>query len=231
MERKIKFAPEEYYHLYSRGVEKRKIFIRHQDYQRFIALLYIMNQEGPFNFANFLKSNKLGEVFNETKGKALVSILSYTLMPNHFHILVYEHIEGGISRFMMKLLTAYSMYFNTKYKRSGPLFMHPFRAQHVQGQAQYLWIFSYIHLNALGIFTKRFKFDKINHKKNADKFLASYEYSSYPEYNAVKRSQSKILNLQLIPYYLLHTDFSAEDYFKILNKYSKDEEIIEGYPQ
>src|SRR3989344_4364615 len=78
MERKIKFAPEEYYHLYSRGVEKRKIFIRHQDYQRFIALLYIMNQEGPFNFANFLKSNKLGEVFNETKGKALVSISSPT---------------------------------------------------------------------------------------------------------------------------------------------------------
>src|SRR3989344_3780480 len=110
MERKIKFAPEEYYHLYSRGVEKRKIFIRHQDYQRFM-------------------------------------------------------------------------------------------------------------------------FGKINHKKDADKFLASYEYSSFPEYNAVKRSQSKILNLQLIPYYLLHTDFSAEDYFKILNKYSKDEEIIEGYPQ
>ena len=78
-------------------------------------------------------------------------------MPNHFHILVYENEEGGISKFMMRLLTAYSMYFNTKYERSGPLFVHPFRSTHISNESQYLWIFSYIHLNPIKIIKNNFK--------------------------------------------------------------------------
>jgi putative transposase len=167
MERKENFAPEEYYHLYSRGVEKRKIFLNSKDYERFIALLYIMNQPGQFHLSNFLKNKKIRDVFEEKKSEKLVSILSYTLMPNHFHLLVYENKEGGISKFMSRLLTAYSMHFNTKYKRSGPLFTHPFRSQHISEEAQYLWIFSYIHLNALGIIKKGFKEKGIGDKRRA----------------------------------------------------------------
>ena len=197
MERKTKFALGEHYHIYARGVEKRKIFLEHKDYQRFIALLYIMNQSSPFNFANFLKSHKLPEIFDEKRSDTLVSILSYVLMPNHFHILVYEQKEGGISKFMMRLLTAYSMYFNTRYQRSGPLFLHPFRSEHINKHAQYLWIFSYIHLNPLGILKNNFP--TIKNKNVADKFLESYKYSSFPDYKRNRRSESKIINWSKVP--------------------------------
>ena len=128
MYRKTPFAKNEYYHIYSRGVEKRKIFLNTKDYRRFMALLYIMNQESQFKMENFLRSSKnnLSCIFEEKREKTLVSILGYCLLPNHFHIILYESDEGGVSKFMGKLLTAYSMYFNTKYERSGPLFTKPF---------------------------------------------------------------------------------------------------------
>ncbi len=228
MERKIKFVENEYYHLYSRGVEKRKIFLNFKDYERFVAILYIMNQKDSFNFANFLKSHKLNEIFNEDRAEPLVSILSYVLMPNHFHILVYEHTEGGISKFMMKVLTAYSMYFNIKYKRSGPLFMHPFRSQHVSGESQYLWIFSYIHLNPLKLMIQDTpKSEVVRIKSTEDEFLKSYQYSSYLEYGGEERSQSKILDRSSMPEYLLNLEIDSKRYKEL----AEENQIIEGYPQ
>jgi len=117
-----------------------------------------------------LKNKKITDIFEEPKEKYLVSIISYVLMPNHFHILVYENKEGGISKFMLRLLTAYSMYFNTKYKRSGPLFGHPFRSQHISNESQYLWIFSYIHLNPIGIIKKNFNM-MVGKQRNCRKFF------------------------------------------------------------
>lgn len=217
MERKIKFVPGEYYHLYSRGVEKRKIFLDHKDKDRFSALLYIMNQNNPFNFADFLKSHKLEEIFDESRNGTLVSVLSYVLMPNHFHILVYEHIEGGISKFMNKLLTAYSMYFNTRYQRSGPLFVHPFRSQHISRDSQYLWIFSYIHLNPLKI--KKINLEESNLAKN---FLKSYTYSSFIDYEGNNRPSSNILDLSLLPSYLLKKNIN----FKSCQNTLKNEQTL-----
>ena len=229
MDRKIKFAPGEHYHVYSRGIEKRKIFLDHKDYKRFMALLYIMNQAPSFHFANFLKSHTLKEIFQEKRGKPLVAVLSYALMPNHFHMLLHEHTEGGISKFMMRLLTAYSMYFNTKYKRSGGLFTHPFRAQHISNESQYLWIFSYIHLNPLGIIRKDFQqIGKTGNRNVVDKFLKAYQYSSYLEYAKVKRAESEILDLSLVPDYLLNVDFSTKKYAEWLEE--EGSENMEGSP-
>lgn len=214
MERKVKFIPKEYYHLYSRGVEKRKIFIDKKDYERFMALLYIMNQSDKFHFNNFLKNKELKEVFDEKKDNSLVLILSYTLMPNHFHILVYEKEKDGISKFMSRLLTAYSMYFNKKYQRSGPLFTHPFRSQHISDESQYLWIFSYIHLNPVKMIEKDFKEQGIKNKNMVQKFLETYKYSSYIDYKNKERTESKIIDISMIPDYVKNVDFNLEEYNK-----------------
>ena len=224
MQRKITFAPKEYYHLYSRGIEKRKIFLDQKDHKRFIALLYIMNQSDSFHFTNFLKYHKMEEIFSEVRSKPLVSILSYALMPNHFHILAYEHTEGGISKFMMRLLTAYSMYFNTKYERSGGLFVHPFRAEHISNESQYLWIFSYIHLNPIGIVKKDFeRNNNIGNRIVAEKFLKSYIYSSYLEYGGLERPQSRILDLSLVPEYLMNVDLNTKKYEEWLGESKQDD--------
>ncbi|PIP87012.1 hypothetical protein COW81_02410 [Candidatus Campbellbacteria bacterium CG22_combo_CG10-13_8_21_14_all_36_13] len=216
MERKVKFSTNEYYHLYSRGVDRRKIFLDKNDYDRFMSILYIMNQPDPYHFTNFLKAHKIYEIYQEERKSSLVDILAYTLMSNHFHILAYEKKENGISKFMMRLLTAYSMYFNKKYERSGPLFMHPFRSQHISKESQYLWIFSYIHLNPVKIIQPDFKEKGIKNIKNCEKFLLSYKYSSYHEYLGHRRPESIIINTSLIPDYLLDFKSNINSYNKYL---------------
>ncbi len=204
MYRKTPFAKKEHYHVYSRGVEKRKIFLSEKDYDRFVALLYIMNQNAPFRMDNFLQAHKnnLKKIFKKKREGTLVSIIGYCLMPNHFHLILYEHTEGGISKFMGKLLTAYSMYFNTKYERSGPLLTHPFRSEHINNESQYMYIFSYVHLNPLSIIFKDWKENGIKNKKGAENFLNQYKFSSYKDFLNENRSESVIIDLTLIPTYI-----------------------------
>jgi putative transposase len=192
MERKITFAPGEYYHVYSRGVEKRKIFQSQKDYQRFLAILYILNQKKSFVMSNYLRNKNIKDIFSEPRDKSIVSILSYALMPNHFHLLIKEENEKGISKFMGKLLTAYSMYFNTKYERSGPLFTRPFRAVHVKSDFHLKHLFSYIHLNCLELTEYKWKENGISNYKSAGKFIKEYPYSSYQEY--LNKNHHKIVD-------------------------------------
>ncbi len=218
MYRKTPLVPNEHYHVYSRGVEKRKIFLSTKDYDRFVALLYIMNQADSFRMDNFLQAHKnnLKEIFKEKRAKNLVSILGYCLMPNHFHLILYEHTEGGISKFMAKLLTAYSMYFNTKYERSGPLFTKPFRSEHINNESQYMYIFLYLHLNPFSIIYKEWKENGVKNKKEAEKFLGSYQYSSYLDFLGNKRLESSIIDFSLIPEYIKEMKLDFKTYEKTL---------------
>lgn len=211
MYRKTPFVEKEHYHIYSRGVEKRKIFLNTKDHNRFVALLYVMNQDTPFRMDNFLQmhKNNLQEIFKEKKEKTLVSILGYCLMPNHFHLILYEHTEGGISKFMGKLLTAYSMYFNTKYERSGPLFTRPFRSQYIENESQYMYIFSYVHLNPLSIIDKEWK-EGVKNKKEAKEFLEKYQFSSYQDFLGNNRPESVIIDFSLIPEYIKEVKLDFE---------------------
>ncbi len=215
MYRKTPFAENEYFHIYSRGVEKRKIFLSLKDYTRFVALLYIMNQSESFRFDNFLQKNQnnLKEIFKEQREKTLVSILGYCLMPNHFHLILYEHTEGGTSKFMGKLLTAYSMYFNTKYERSGPLLTRPFRSEHINNESQFMYMFSYVHLNPISIIEKEWKDNGVKNKKEAKAFLEKYQFSSYQDFLENNRPESVILDFSLIPEYIkeMKLDFNTQE--------------------
>jgi len=220
MQRKTSFTENEYYHIYSRGVEKRKIFMNTKDYNRFMALLYIMNQNNQFIIGNFLqnKSKELQDVFMEKREKTLVSILGYCLMPNHFHLILYEHTEGGITKFMGKLLTAYSMYFNTKYERSGPLLTHPFRSEYIDSESQFMYIFSYIHLNPLSIINKKWKEDGIKNKKEAKEFLENYQFSSYQDFLGSSRPEGAIVDFSLVPEYIKNMELDFKTQEKLFNE-------------
>ncbi len=98
MERRFNFSLGEYYHLYNRGVEQRNIFLSDYDRARFVKLLYLSNGTEPYKFDR-LKGRGLQEI---DRGKRLVAIGAYVLMPNHFHILAREVTPGGISKFMGK---------------------------------------------------------------------------------------------------------------------------------
>src|SRR3989344_8417316 len=113
MERKIIFSEGEFYHLYNRGVEKRPIFSDRNDRERFLRLLFIANSTEPFDFRE-IADKKYSEI---DRGELLVAIGAYCLMPNHFHLLIREIVPAGISLFMGKLATGYSMYFNKRHGR------------------------------------------------------------------------------------------------------------------
>jgi putative transposase len=222
MQRKTPFTENEYYHVYSRGVEKRKIFMSTKDYDRFVALLYIMNQDASFVIGNFLrnKHKNLKDIFLEEREKTLVSILGYCLMPNHFHLILHENKEGGISKFMGKLLTAYSMYFNVKYKRSGPLLTRPFRSEHINNEPQFMYIFSYVHLNPISIIDKTWKENGVKNKKEAKEFIENYQFSSYQDFLEKDRTESVIIDFSLIPEYIkeMGLGFEQQEQIFIENK-------------
>lgn len=215
MERKVSFAEGEHYHVFTRGVEKRKIFLDKGDYDRFQSLLYIMNQKEGFVYRDFLKYHNLSEIYDLERSETLVSVLSYSLMPNHFHLLLYEHTEGGISKFMAKVLTSYAMYFNTKYARSGPLFVRPFRSSHISNESYYLYIFSYIHLNIISLIQKDWEEVGINDKSKAEEFIKNYKYSTFCEFESKNntRLESKIIDFTRVPAYLKRS-FDIRDFIK-----------------
>lgn len=200
MERRFNFSIGEYYHIYTRGVEKRKIFSRDKDYERFINLLYVSNNKSTIHLSNFTKFD-YKDFFAIERPETLVDIGSYCLMPNHFHLLVKEKVNCGISKFMGKLLTGYSMYFNIRNHRSGPLFVRPFRARYADSDRYLKYLFAYINLNAIDIFLPGWS-DNSEVLKNFDSnFLGKYKYSSYQDFLGIKRPENVILNKKEFPEY------------------------------
>lgn len=200
MQRKFKFAPGEFYHVFSRGVEKRKIFLCKEDYERFISLLFISNSTENIHLSDYI-SRSHSDILKITRLNTLVDIGAYCLMPNHFHLLLKEKNENGISLFMQKLCTAYSMYFNIKYNRSGTLFSRPFRAKHVKKDVYLNYLFAYIHLNPLEILNKNSKDISVRNINKSKKLLDTYKYSSYLDYMNAKRSVGIIINKTAFPKY------------------------------
>lgn len=230
MERKVKFIADEYYHVFSRGVEKRKIHLDKKDYERFLALLYILNQTEHFHVSNFLNKGQKNilDLFKQERGKPLVSILAYSLMPNHFHLIIREIQEGGISKFLSKLLTAYSMYFNKRYERSGPLFVHPFRSRHIEDDPYFLYLFAYVHLNSLDLFEKDWKESGIKNQGESKKFLEHYRYSSYQDYcDSSERIESQIVDKKNAPEAISRTTLDMWQYEKW---YDATDAGIKDYP-
>lgn len=193
------FSVGEFYHVYNRGTDKRKIFLSQRDYERFIVLLYLANSHNPVRI-DFRRSS-LQELFDIDRGKNLVEIGTYCLMPNHFHILLKEKIENGISLFMQKLTTAYTMYFNKKHERNGALLQGTFKAEHLATDNYLKYIYSYIHLNPVKLIEPNWRKSGVKNKTKVKNFLKEYQYSSYQDYMNSNRREKVIINPKAFPVY------------------------------
>jgi putative transposase len=183
MQRKVAFIGGEYYHLYNRGVDKRAIFSSTSDYRRFMMLLYLSNSAEDVRISNVLKTHAYEDVFVRERKFPLVAIGAYCLMPNHFHILATPLVENGISRYMLKVQTGYSMYFNTKNDRTGSLFQGPFKSEHADDDRYLKYLFSYIHLNPAKLKDPHWK-EKIGMTRNLSPrtYIETYPFGSLKEY-------------------------------------------------
>lgn len=206
--RKVNFVLGEYYHIYNRGNSKQKIFQDKEDYEYFLKLLYIANGEEKFRF-KFLE----GDVYESKRGNQLVAIGSYVLMPNHFHILITEIEEGGISKFMHKISSGYSHYYNKKYERTGSLFEGKFKSEHANNDRYLKYLFSYINLNPVKLIQKDWKEKGVKDKQKVLDFLLNYKYSSYRDYIDINRQENLIINRKAFPNYFPTKNSVADDIF------------------
>ncbi len=132
------YLEHSYYHTYNRGVNKRRIFLDSDDYTVFLNLLKRYLDIEP------TKDNK-GREYEQLHGR--LELLAFCLMPNHFHLLIYQHDSEAMTRLMRGVLTSYTAYFNKKHKRIGPLFQDRFKASRISQDSYLQHISRYIHLN------------------------------------------------------------------------------------
>lgn len=161
-QRKQIFIPQGYYHIYNRGHNKQAIFLSNKDYQRYLKRL-----------EEYLKKHK-------------VSLLCYCLMPNHIHMILRQEDTESIERFIHRLHTSYTMYFNKKYERVGAVFQGRFKAKIIETDEYLLQVSRYIHQNPLEILRTQGPALK----------LEKYSWSSYREYT--RESSSKLCNIEVI---------------------------------
>lgn len=135
---------DSFYHIYNRGVEKRKIFMEDKDYQRFLQTIYYYQFSGP---KPRFSTHKRFKIKDFDKSPKIVEIVCYCLMPNHFHLLLKQLKNNGIQEFLSKITNSYTKYFNTKNKRVGSLMQGQFKAVSVETDEQLVHLSRYIHLN------------------------------------------------------------------------------------
>lgn len=158
------FANQEIYHVVNTGMEKKITFIDKKDLERFVQTLDYYRFKNPQVRFSFRKR----KAYKQAKNSPVVEIFVFCLMPNQFHLLLKQLEEGGVSNFISRLANSYTKYFNTKYKRLGPLFQGTFKAVRIENDEQLLHTSRYIHLKPL--------------TESAVRDLKKFPFSSYLEY-------------------------------------------------
>jgi REP element-mobilizing transposase RayT len=142
------FVTGKFYHVFNRGVDKRNIFSDEYDSARFLESMLVFNNIEPIGSIyerSFKKEALLGGP--TPKSERLVNIVAYCLILNHFHLILEQVSEGGISEFMKRLSGGYTTYFNLREERSGHLFQGKFKARHVTTDEYLLHLSAYVNLN------------------------------------------------------------------------------------
>lgn len=181
-----------YYHVYNRGVNKQKIFKDDEDYRVFLNLFKRYLNDAP------TKDNK-GREYPWLRND--VELLAYCLMPNHFHLLIFQIDRNAMTKLLRGVCTAYAVYFNKKYSRTGTLFQDVFKASLISNEGYLQHITRYIHLNPT-------------------KYL-EWEYSSLRYY--LSGNSAAWLNPKLV----LDVFGSQKSYARFLEDYEDQKRMIE----
>lgn len=173
--RNVPFFTDQIYHVFNRGIDKRPTFTDKREYNRAVNSMHYYTYLKPLRkysyFLDLSNDEQKKYLAAITDSKKLVEILAFCLMPNHFHLLLKQLSENGISKFMNNFLNSYTRYFNTKHVRIGSLFLNQFKAVRVENDEQLIHVTRYIHLNPITSFLVK-DFDK----------LKKYNWSSLSEY-------------------------------------------------
>ncbi|MFN7170259.1 MAG: transposase [Candidatus Omnitrophota bacterium] len=139
----------EVYHIFNKSIAGFQIFNDDADYQRMVNLIaYYQQEKPPLKFSQvYLNSKEILERESLSEKDKLVEIIAYCIMPTHFHLILKQIKENGISIFMKNVLDSYSRYFNILHKRKGPLWEGRFKRVNIKTDEQLYHLTRYIHLN------------------------------------------------------------------------------------
>jgi len=198
-ERYKKYYQGGYYHIYNRGVEKRNIFLNKNDYERFLLSAELsVGKESVGNIRDYLRfyhKSDLGFSLSPTYGNesdGIIDIICYYLLPNHYHLIVKELHEGGVSKFLQRLITGYTKYFNNKYERTGVLFQGKTKSRLINSDEYLLWLSVYVNCNC--------QVHKIAKARD-------YNWSSFRDYIGLEESKIKIVKDNIL------SNFSNQKYY------------------
>ncbi|MEK7627021.1 MAG: transposase [Patescibacteria group bacterium] len=222
--RKIQFENGEFYHVFNRGVEKRRIFMNNKDYLRFIKNINIFNDDKLVlrseRRLSHLPYPGYGDIaVSGIRRDPFVNIVCFCLMPNHYHLLIQQLSDNGLSRFLGKVCLGYVHYFNTKYERVGSLFQGRFKAVHIDNDEQLKHTSRYIHLNPVELIENDWKEKGIENWNKTNEFLENYRWSSYLDYIG-KNNFSSVTNREFVMQYF---DNKPEKYKKYINEWFIDD--------
>jgi len=203
--RKEIFVGDEYYHIYNRGVDKRTIFEDYKDIERFFNIMGEFNVVEPSG--GFGRKKQIQHrVLKKSEDDKLVEFITYCLNPNHFHFILRQLSEGGISKFMHKIGMGYSKYFNVKYDRKGSLFQGQFKAKLVDSDKYLMHLSAYVNLN--------------NEVHNIQHRVLNIYKSSWDEYSGKDKNKfcNKSIILKRFEKKKDYEDFAKSSMVGILNK-------------
>lgn len=186
----IPFANNEYYHVFNRGINKQPIFLDKRCYGRALEIMEYYSFANPFpRYSRLLCLSREERERTWTnlrkEGKRLVEIISFSFLPNHFHFLVKQVENNGVQKLLKEFQNSYTRFFNTKYKKIGPILQGQFKAVRIEDTEQLLHVSRYIHLNPHSSYVV----------KNIES-LEDYFWSSYPEY--VSKTDLEICKKKII---------------------------------
>jgi REP element-mobilizing transposase RayT len=204
--RKVPFANNEYYHVYNRGTEKRKIFLAESDYNRMLLSMRLMNDKKDglvIAWRDYQKTYSTKNIksflrYYLRKEMPLVEIVCFSLLPNHYHLIIKQAHDRGIGEFMRRLGIGYTRYFNERYKRSGVLFQGGVKASHISSTARLQALSAYVNMNC-----------EIHGISSAE----NYRWSSFPEYLGKTRNGLCAKGMKVIL-----NDFKSKEEYKVFMK-------------
>jgi len=212
----------ELYHVLNRGVDKRRIFMDDGDRVRFVHDMFEFNDTQAAT--NTLRRMEMNDFVSRSFRESIVEIHGWCLMPNHYHLLISEVAEGGLTLFIRRLNIGYAKFFNDKYKREGALFQGRTKKIQITSDPHFLHILHYIHLNPLDLqeSSKAWRELRVTDARDALQHLDGYRWSSFLDYCERKNFPS------IIATELFKDVF--RNYRKSIQTYLKDIELSDIRP-
>lgn len=174
--RRKKIFTDGIYHVFNKTINSARVFASNYNSDLFLrTLIYYRSTKARVRFSKFnhFPQDVRNDIFKQITLPSTfkVVVLAYCLMPTHYHLLLHQTMEKGVSKLMNDLINSLTRHVNVKNQSLGPIFLPKFKGVPILNDEQLMHVSRYIHLNPYsgGILTR------INQLKN-------YPWSSFPQY-------------------------------------------------